>query len=86
MAEVISIIKYLCTAAAGAVGALASLYLYTSYNDSQTQRLNRPLRVLITAAGGMCRVLELIMTFQHLCKPERAAHATCGAALQVGHD
>ena len=52
MAEVLSIIKYICTAAAGAVTGLGWLYLYNSVYSSQPPRLTRPLRVLITAAGG----------------------------------
>lgn len=52
MAEVISVLKYLFTAAAGAVTALGSLYLYTSVYSTQAPARSRPLRVLITAAGG----------------------------------
>ena len=55
MAEVISVLRYLFTAAAGAVTALGSLYLYTSVYSAQPPPRLRPLRVLITAAGGGCR-------------------------------
>ena len=58
MAEVISVIKYLFTAAAGAVTALGSLYLYTSVYSAQPPPVagrcacsSPPLEV---GAGGAC--------------------------------
>ncbi|EIE25584.1 malate dehydrogenase [Coccomyxa subellipsoidea C-169] len=52
MAEVFSIIKYLCAAAAGAITAFSTVYVYSSVYSAQPSPLRTPLRILITGAAG----------------------------------
>lgn len=60
MAEVISIIKYFCAAAAGAVTALGSMYFYSSVYSCKPL-MRRPMRILITGAAGNVSAPLLIL-------------------------